>query len=76
MKNWDLGRYVKLIFAIIIGIFAFTSKEYMMLFVSAFFLLQAIFNVSCCGAGGCANYTSNEREIFKGQITDYKKNKT
>ena len=76
LRNWDLARIIKLVAGIGIGIYAITSKEYSFLFLAGFFFLQSILNVSCCGAGGCSSNANNsEKEVFKGEIKQYKPEK-
>jgi len=76
LKNWDFSRVMRLIAGVGISVYAFTSKEYSFLFLAGFFLLQAILNISCCGAGGCSsNAGNNQKQVFKGEIEQYKPNK-
>ncbi len=64
LKNWDFMRFVRLILGLVIGINGIYSKDYVLLMFSAFFLFQAILNISCCGAQGCG--TSNDKTQKKG----------
>ncbi|WP_321436502.1 hypothetical protein [uncultured Bacteroides sp.] len=76
LKNWDFSRIIKLIAGIGISIYAITEKEYSFLFLAGFLFLQAILNISCCGAGGCSSSTNNsQKEVFKGEIKQYKPEK-
>ena len=72
MKSWDFSRYLRLGIGVVLGISGIVSQEYWLLFLAGFLILQAVFNVSCCGAGGCAGNES-ERKIYKDEIIDYKK---
>ena len=75
-KDWNIARVIRLLAGVGLSIYAFTSKEYSFLFLAGFFLLQAVLNMSCCGAGGCSS--SNEKEqkkVYKGEIKHYKPNK-
>ncbi len=76
LKNWDFSRVMRLIAGVGISTYAFTAKEYSFLFLAGFFLLQAILNISCCGAGGCSSSAgNNQKQVFKGEIEQYKPNK-
>lgn len=71
-KNWDAARIVRLAAGIGFGIYAIVSKEYLFLLLAGFFLMQAVLNVSCCGAGGCSRSgkTAPER-VYKDEIETY-----
>ncbi len=75
LKNWDAIRIVKLIAGVGFGIYAITSKEYLFLWLAGLFLLQSLFNISCCGKGGCSSSkTKQTKEVYKGIIKTYKPN--
>lgn len=77
MKNWDLSRWIRLALGVIIGIYALVSQEYLLLLFTLVLLLQALFNLSCCTLGTCSNSSNNGQEqLFKDEITNYKKEKT
>ena len=71
MKNWDFSRYIRLATGVILGVSGILSKEYWLLFLAVFLILQAVLNVSCCGAGECAG-KKPERKIYKDEIIEYK----
>jgi len=76
LKNWDFARIIKLIAGIGISLYAITEKEYSFMFLAGFLFLQAILNISCCGAGGCSSsINNNQKEVFKGEIKQYKPEK-
>ncbi len=73
LKNWDAARIVRLVAGLGFGIYALVWSEYIFLILAALFLLQAAFNVSCCGAGGCSSGNdTKQQEVYKGQIKKYK----
>ncbi len=72
MKNWDTVRIIRLIAGIGFGVYAIVGKEYILLLIAGLLLMQAVFNISCCGAGGCSSGGSKQQEVYKGQIKKYK----
>lgn len=76
LKNWDSGRIIRLILSIGLSIYAITSKDYGFFFLAGLFLLQAVFNLSCCGSGGCASSgTDHQGQVYKGEIEEYRPDK-
>lgn len=72
MKNWNIARIIRLIAGIGFGVYAIVGKEYILLLIAGLLLIQAVFNISCCGAGGCSPDGSKQQEVYKGQIKKYK----
>ena len=52
--GWHLMRWVRLVFGIFFTIQGIQSSDTLMGVVGAFFLVTAITNTGCCGAGSCA----------------------
>lgn len=52
-KSWTLSRYFRLAAGLLIIFYGIDSEQYMYFIVAGWFLLQALLNFSCCGAGGC-----------------------
>lgn len=74
LKGWDVARIIRLVAGIGIAVYAITSKDYMFLLLAGLFLFQAVLNISCCGAGGCTtNDKTNQKQVYKDQIKEYKK---
>lgn len=71
LKQWDFLRVIRLAAGVGLGIYAIVSKEYPFLFLSAFFLVQAILNISCCGSNGCSS-RQNQGQLYKDIIKPYK----
>lgn len=67
-KNWDTMRIIRLLAGVAIGVYSVAVKDYIFLFLSGFLLLQALMNISCCGAQGC--YDSKAKMIKKGIYED------
>ncbi len=53
LHNWHAMRIIRVVLgAIAIAEFV-PTKDWLILMVGGIFLLQGIFDVGCCGAGGC-----------------------
>lgn len=52
--GWNFMRWLRLAFGIFFTIQGIQSSDTLMGVVGAFFLLTAVTNTGCCGAGGCA----------------------
>lgn len=67
LSNWSFMRLFRAGIAIWIFIEIWRTGEWLLLAPGSIFALQAIFNVGCCGASGCAtpqrNYTSESEEV-------------
>lgn len=75
LKNWNVARIIRLAAGVGLSIYAVTSKEYQFLLLAGLFLFQAILNLSCCGAGGCSSAgNGHQKQVFKGEIEEYKTN--
>ncbi|VBB45076.1 conserved hypothetical protein [uncultured Paludibacter sp.] len=54
LKGWDSARYVKLVFAVILGIIYIFAGDIYYMFFAIFLLMQAVFNFGCgCAGGNC-----------------------
>ena len=51
--NWHAMRVLRLVLGVFAGIEYFSVHDPLLLFVGSVFLVQALFNVGCCGAGAC-----------------------
>ncbi|MBP1618757.1 MAG: hypothetical protein H6Q14_2584 [Bacteroidetes bacterium] len=73
LKNWDAMRIFRLIAGLSIAVYGIYSKDYVLLMFSAFFLLQAILNISCCGVQGCGSSNAkNEKGTYEDQVKPFK----
>jgi len=73
LKNWGFVRIIRLLAGVGFGIYAVISSDYMFLWLTGMLVFQAIFNISCCGAGGCSSPNTTEtKEVYKGIIKPYK----
>ncbi|OJU49849.1 MAG: hypothetical protein BGN96_00345 [Bacteroidales bacterium 45-6] len=73
LKNWDAMRIFRLIVGLFIAVYGICTKDYVLLMFSAFFLLQAILNISCCGIKGCGSPKSqDEKGVYEDQVKPFK----
>ncbi len=72
-KNWGFARIVRLAGGIGIGIYAIYTSQYIYLMLAAVLLIQAAYNLSCCGASGCGSDsgTYKQNTLYKDQIKNY-----
>lgn len=74
LKKWDLPRVLRLFAAVGFGAYAILSRDYFFFLFTGLFLIQAIFNISCCGASGCST-NNNQKQVYKDVIESYKPGK-
>lgn len=53
-SNWHFMRWLRLALGIFAAVQAMQVHDIFLGLLSAFLLIQAFTNTSCCGAGGCA----------------------
>ncbi len=53
-SNWNLMRFLRLALGIAIIVQSVVAKDWTMGIVGALFTVMPVFNIGCCGAGGCA----------------------
>ncbi len=63
LNNWNLMRWLRLLFGLYLGYQAFVLKDSMSGFLGAFLLIQAITNTGCCGSGGCSVPAVKNKDI-------------
>ena len=56
-------RWVRLLFAIIIGIQAYMVGDKMIGLLSGIFFYQALTNTGCCGVSSCNANTSKNKQV-------------
>jgi hypothetical protein len=66
--GWNFMRWLRLALGVIIGISAIQTHDSISGFVAAFFLFQAVTNIGCCGAAGCANTNTSSKEGTASEI--------
>ena len=70
-SRFDMMRVLRFVLGLVMVWLAIDTRFYVLLFFAALLLLQAVFNVSCCGAGGCSGGGSG-RQLYKDEIDEYK----
>ena len=54
LSNWHFMRILRAVLAVWLIKEGFQSGETMLYFLAGIFAMQAIFDIGCCGAAGCA----------------------
>jgi len=74
LNNQNIVRIIRAIIGASLAIAAYLSGHYVFVGLGILFIVQAIFNVSCCSSGGCNTDNSTENKaLYKDQIKNYKK---
>jgi hypothetical protein len=73
--GWHFMRWLRLVFGIIFIVQAIQMRDVMVGVIAGFFLVTAITNTGCCGAGSCAAPTrkttrESTEEISNEEIKD------
>lgn len=71
LYGWDFNRVFRLALAVLVAIYSLSIKEYTYLVISGYFLILAVFNISCCGVRGYSTGRAN-----KDDENDKNENKT
>ncbi|MBK7382392.1 MAG: hypothetical protein IPI81_03520 [Flavobacteriales bacterium] len=53
LRGWHAMRVLRAVFAVIFVFAAISSNEPVAWFAAAFFGIQAVFNIGCCGVDEC-----------------------
>ena len=71
LSNWHFMRLFRAGIAIWAIAEAWRTSEWLLLFPGGIFALQAIFDVGCCGASGCAPNPARNTESSKTEEITY-----
>jgi hypothetical protein len=71
LSNWNFVRIVRLGLGIVILIQAFQMHSIMFGLLGTLFTWQALFNVGCCGAGGCGVSLKDTTKVSAESETTY-----
>ena len=67
-SNWNLIRVLRLVIGLAILVQGIMAKDAMFGIAGVVFTLTALFNIGCCGAGGCNTPTKKITETPKAII--------
>lgn len=70
LKKWDFVRTLRLIIGLGTGGYAAWTGDTFLAVLGGLFIIQALFNLSCCGSGGCA-VTSEKKSLYQDIIKPY-----
>jgi len=65
LRNWNFFRLLRLVIGIVIIVQAIIIKDAMFGVAGILFAAMSVFNVGCCGAGGCAVPLKKSNESTK-----------
>jgi len=78
LSNWNLFRILRVALGIFILVQGLVGKDTFSIVMGSVFAGMALFNVGCCGAGGCAtdnrmtNNKTNTEEVTYEEVLDKK----
>lgn len=70
LKNWDFIRTLRLLIGLGVGGYAAWAGDYFLAALGGLFIIQALFNLSCCGSGGCS-VASQKKTLYQDVIKPY-----
>lgn len=62
LNNWNVVRWVRLLFGIGAIITGLWQKEYLAMIAGSFLMITALSNTGCCGSSGCAPQVNRKKE--------------
>ena len=65
LSNWNFMRFVRLVLGIAIIVQSVLVKDWTMGILGVLFTSMPIFNIGCCGVGGCATPVKKNTESTK-----------
>lgn len=68
LRNWNFMRFVRLGLGIAIIVQSIYAKDWTMGILGVLFTSMPVFNIGCCGVGGC-NTPVNKKEQTTKDIT-------
>lgn len=70
LKNWDFVRTLRLLIGLGVGGYAAWAGDYFLAALGGLFIIQALFNLSCYGSGGCS-VASQKKTLYQDVIKPY-----
>jgi hypothetical protein len=71
--DWNIGRTIRIILAIFLGISYYYNRESIYLFGALVLSVQAIFNMSCPGGSCATHYNKTSSPVIKTEKYEPKK---
>lgn len=71
LSNWHFMRVLRAGFAVWIMAEAWRTGQWLLLIPGGIFAMQAIFDIGCCGASGCAPNTTLQANTSKTEEVTY-----
>ncbi len=65
LHNWNFMRFLRLAVGIFIIAQSIITKDWTMGILGSLFTIMPLFNIGCCGVGGCATPISKTPETNK-----------
>lgn len=71
LNNWDIIRILRMLIGLVVGGYSIWTGNYFLATLGGLFIIQALFNLSCCGSGGCST-GNHKKALYKDVIKPYK----
>jgi hypothetical protein len=71
LRNWDLMRILRMGMGLWLIYSAFADRQPLLGLMGGLFALQAVLNVGCCGANGCASPNYRQSKTYSHEETVY-----
>ena len=65
LSNWNLMRFVRLALGVAIIIQSVMAKDWVLGIMGVLFTSMPVFNIGCCGVGGCATPVKKDTQHTK-----------
>jgi hypothetical protein len=70
LHNWNFMRVLRLLIGLAIMVQAVAARDLLFGLAGLLFSGMAVFNMACCGMGGCpTNYTANNTKVVTKDIS-------
>ena len=71
--NWNFMRFIRLVLGIFIIVQSVIVKDWAIGLLGIFFTAMPLFNIGCCGAGGCSvlikKTTENTKDVSYEEVS-------
>ncbi|HLV45612.1 hypothetical protein ACKUSY_17370 [Myroides odoratus] len=69
LRGWNLMRIIRLVLGIVIIVQGIQAQQWMLVALGGLFTLMTLFNIGCCGTGGCNTTYSTSKAKNTEDIT-------